>query len=140
MADLFRIPVAGRTALPVTSEPYLNEFFGSVAPDGQRVAFSARGIASNQWWRHGHSHIDESELWIASLGADAGTEQITPRGAKALWPMWAPDGPTLFFVSDRSGHENVYRLSVPAKATAESRRGSPHPTTLPGRGGTRDVP
>ena len=66
MADVLRIAVDGGTAIAVSDEPYLNEFFAASSPDGKRVAFSARGIASNQWWRHGHSHIDESEIWMLS--------------------------------------------------------------------------
>ena len=56
---------------------------------------SARGIASGQWWRHGHSHIDEAEIWIRDLTAgDVPTawRALTNGGAKELWPMWAADG------------------------------------------------
>ena len=60
MADVMRIAADGGTAIAVTDDPYLNEFFATVSPDSKRVAFSARGIAANQWWRHGHSHIAES--------------------------------------------------------------------------------
>ena len=30
---------------------------------------SARGIASGQWWRRGHSHLDEAEIWLRDLTA-----------------------------------------------------------------------
>lgn len=122
MGDIFRIAVDGGTAMPVTGDAYLNEFNGAPAADGQRLAFSARGIASQQWWRHGHSHIDESELWL--IGGSAGYEQITPRGAKALWPMWGADGRTLFFVSDRGGPENIWKVPVPAAAAAQPAPGA----------------
>jgi tricorn protease len=122
MNDIFRIDVAGGTAMPVTSEVYFNEFFGAVSPDGIQLAFSARGFAGTQWWRHGHSHLDESEIWIRGLnGADAGAgagaaaaryRQITARGAKAVWPMWAADGQAIFFMADRNGAENIWRVAV----------------------------
>ena len=35
------------------------------SPDGTTLAFSARGNASGQWWRNGHSHLDEAEIWTA---------------------------------------------------------------------------
>ncbi len=107
--DIFRIRARGGTAIPVVRDRYTNEFGASVAPDG-RVAFAARGIASNQWWRHGHSHIDESELWVKrpdGKGVEA-FERLVDRGAKALWPMWAPDGRAVYYVSDANGHENIW--------------------------------
>ena len=30
--------------------------------------------ASRQWWRHGHSHLDESEIWIRKDGSPATIE------------------------------------------------------------------
>ena len=93
--------------MPVTNERYTNEFFSAPSPDGATLAFSARGIASGQWWRNGHSHIDQSEIWTrSSTGAYT---RIVDRGAKALWPMWAGDGRSLYFVSDRSGSENIWQ-------------------------------
>jgi Tol biopolymer transport system component len=108
--DLFRVSVNGGTPMMVSSDRYTNEFFGAPSPDGKAVAFSARGIASGQWWRKGRSHIDEAELWLLrSSEGGAGTyERVTAGGAKELWPMWSADGRNLFYVSDRtdSGNKN----------------------------------
>jgi Tol biopolymer transport system component len=41
---------------------------------------------------------------------DAKYERLIPRGAKQLWPMWSPDGRTLYFMSDRGGAENVWSV------------------------------
>ena len=108
--DLFRVSPNGGTPMLVSADRYTNEFYGVPSPDGKTLAFSARGIASGQWWRNGHSHIDESELWLLrSFEGAAGTyEKVTSRGAKELWPMWSADGRSLFYVSDRtdSGNKN----------------------------------
>jgi tricorn protease len=118
MHDIFRVDVAGGTPMPVTSESYFNEFFGAESPDGTQLAFSARGIANTQWWRHGHSHLDESEIWTRAQTKPSRYQQVTARGAKALWPMWAQDGQGLFFMSDRDGAENIWRVRVPAPGGA----------------------
>lgn len=106
--DLFRVNANGGTPMLVSSDRYTNEFFSAPSPDGKTLAFSARGIASGQWWRKGHSHIDESELWLLrSFESGAGTyEKVTSRGAKELWPMWSADGRSLFYVSDRNDSSN----------------------------------
>ncbi len=117
--DLFRVSVNGGTPMMVSSDRYTNEFFSAPSPDGKTLAFSARGIASGQWWRKGHSHIDESELWLLrSFDAGTGTyERVTARGAKEMWPMWSADGRTLFYVSDRAdagnknGAQNIWTIT-----------------------------
>ncbi len=112
MNDLFRVAASGGTPMPVTGERYTNEFGAAASPDGTRLAFVARGIASNQWWRKGSSHIDQSELWMMSLDDDGQKPpdyvQIAPRGARIMWPMWSGDGRALYYVSDRGGAENIW--------------------------------
>ncbi len=110
MNDIYRVPVAGGTPMIVSGDRYTSEFFSAPAPDGQRVAFTARGNGFGQWWRNGHSHLDESELWLLTDGPTPSYEQLTKRGAKQLWPMWSADGKSLYFVSDRSGSQNIWVL------------------------------
>src|ERR1051325_1773260 len=118
--DLYRVSPNGGTPMMVSADRYTNEFFCAPAPDGKTLAFSARGIASGQWWRKGHSHIDESEIWLLrSFDGGAGTyERVTaPGGAKELWPMWSGDGRSLFYISDRSGAQNLWTIT-PARSDA----------------------
>src|SRR5215204_972820 len=107
--DLFRVGVNGGTPMQVSADRYTNEFFSAPSPDGTTIAFSARGIASGQWWRKGHSHIDEAEIWLLrSFEGGAGTyERVTEAGgAKEMWPMWSADGRRLYYVSDRVDSSN----------------------------------
>ena len=110
--------------MPVSDERYVNEFGAAASPDGHRLAFSARGLGSGQWWRKAGSHIDESELWVVDIdkiagdGAKAYTE-ITKRDARQLSPMWNADGSSLFYVADRNGVENIW--TRPASATGADR-------------------
>ncbi len=117
--DLYRVSPSGGTPMMVSADRYTNEFFCAPAPDGKTIAFSARGIASGQWWRKGHSHIDESEIWLLrSFDGGVGTyERVTAPGAKELWPMWSADGRSLFYVSDRSGAQNIW-TTTPGRSDA----------------------
>lgn len=111
MNDIYRVSVEGGTPMPVTADRYVNEFFSAPSPDGKTVAFSAHGIANGQWWRHGRSHLDESEIWTVTDGAEPKYTKLVDAGAKDLWPMWSADGGTLYFMSDRSGAENIWSLA-----------------------------
>jgi len=106
--DVYRISADGGTPMPVCADRYTNEFFAAPAPDGNTVAITARGTASSQWWRKGHSHLDQSQIELCHAGATPTYEPVTDGQAKELWPMWSPDGKNLYYVSDRSGAENIW--------------------------------
>ena len=113
MSDVFRVRAEGGTPMAVAADRYAAEYWSAPAPDGATVAITARGLPFGQWWRHGHSHIDESEIWLVHDVAPGGTsapryEPVTTGGAKSGWPMWSPNGETLYFMSDRSGSENLW--------------------------------
>ncbi|MBI1196427.1 MAG: PDZ domain-containing protein [Phenylobacterium sp.] len=110
--DVFRVAAAGGTPLEVSRERYLNEFDAAPSPDGASIALMAKGLSSAQWWRNGHSHIDEAELWLKGVAADAPYRRLLGATSKRLWPMWAPDGRTLYFMSDEGGAENLWSLSL----------------------------
>lgn len=110
MSDVYRIRAEGGTPMPVSADRYASEFMASPAPDGTATAVVYRGFGLTQWWRKGHSHLDESELWLVrdGKGDTPQSEQLVGRGAKQLWPMWSPDGKSLYFVSDRDGAQNLW--------------------------------
>ena len=115
MTDIYRVGASGGTPMLVSADRYLAEYFAAPSPDGQTLAFNARGFAALQWWRRGHSHLDESEIWLRREGSPAKYERVTDGGAKEVWPMWAKDGRSLFYVSDRSGAPNVWQRALDGK-------------------------
>jgi tricorn protease len=117
MQDVYRVRAGGGTPMAVSAERYTNEFAAAPSPDGHSLLMSVGGIANAQWWRRGHSHIDESEIWLRSEGDRVGFRRLIGGGAKALWPMWAPDGRHFYFMSDRSGSENLWSGDMSGAAT-----------------------
>ncbi len=134
MNDVLRVRASGGTPLPFSDERYTSEFFAAPSPaDPGLVALSVRGNAAAQWWRRGHSHLDESEIWVLrptafpqnAPGATTsvlGYQKTVDRGAKALWPMWSADGKHLYFMSDRDGAENIWVTPVPHAGDGQGRR------------------
>jgi tricorn protease len=101
--------------MPVTADRFTNEFQGTPAPDGSTLAFAARGVGDSQWWRNGHSHLDESEIWLRKEGSPAVYERIVDLNGRNAWPMWTPDGKQLYFMSDRSGAQNIWAVAPGGK-------------------------
>ena len=85
-----------------------NDFYSSprISRDGTRLAWLA--------WNHPNMPWEVSELWIGTFGEDgllATTERVAGGGDESIFqPEWTPDG-LLYFVSDRSGWWNLYRVS-----------------------------
>src|SRR5581483_2391993 len=114
--DIFRVSINGGTPLEVSRDRFYNEFHPAPSPDGSEIAFVAKGMSFDQWWRHGHSHIDESEIWTKPVAGEGGYKRIVEEDAKQGWPMWSADGQTLFYTSDRTGSENIFRQSLDSKS------------------------
>ena len=84
-----------------------NDFYASprLSPDGRRLAWLT--------WNHPNMPWDGTELWLAELAGDG--SPVNPRMVaggpeeSVFQPEFSPDG-MLYFVSDRSGWWNLYRL------------------------------
>jgi Tol biopolymer transport system component len=65
MSDVFRVRASGGTPMPVAADRFETEFFAAPSRhDPGLTAIATRGrMAQSQWWRNGHSHIDQSEIW-----------------------------------------------------------------------------
>lgn len=119
MNDVFRVSVEGGTPMEVAGDRYANEYFSTESPDGATLAITARATASAQWWRNGRSHLDEAEIWLTRPAvASPAYEAVTNGGAKEMWPMWSADGKSVFYVSDKSGAQNVWTKAIGANGTA----------------------
>jgi Tol biopolymer transport system component len=105
MNDLYRVNAEGGTPMQISADRYASEYWAAPSPDGNAIAFTARGITASQWWRKGRSHLDQCEIWLLR---DAGYERFTDGGVKEMWPMWSADGKHIYFVSDRGGTQNIW--------------------------------
>ena len=109
--DIWRVPASGGTPQMVTDERIINEYNAAPSPDGKSLAFVGYGSASGQWWRHGRSHMDETQLWLL-VGDGRNYRQLAGDGAKQIWPMWSRDGQRLYYMSDRTGDENIWTIAL----------------------------
>jgi tricorn protease len=116
MRDIYRVKTSGGTPMAVSDRRYVTEAHAAPSPDGHTLAMTAKGMGVSQWWRNGHSHIDESEIWL--MDEQTGVyKMLAGMGAKQLWPMWSADGGTVYYMSDRDGKENIWMHPVNGNAT-----------------------
>src|SRR6516162_4347155 len=74
-----------------------------VSPDGRYLAFVQRDtdLAANR---------GRTTLWLLALAAGAHPQQLTDPSGGDSSPRWAPDSRTLYFLSTRSGSQQVWRV------------------------------
>jgi dienelactone hydrolase len=96
-----------------------------LSPDGHQLVWFC--------WNHPNMPWDGTELWLADVtaaGSLTNARQIAGGVEESICqPQWSPDG-VLYFVSDRSGWWNLYRLTAAGEIEAicpmEAEFGSPH--------------
>ena len=122
---IYRVGLDAGTPALVYSEPYEQLAQVSVSPDGTQLAFSN---LREQWWRCGPNPYAPSEIWVGPsaeglqwsdghyaalrMVAGPGSGLTPPYAGRNAWPLWAPDGRGLYFVSDRDGTENLWYVAL----------------------------
>jgi Tol biopolymer transport system component len=97
------------------------------SPHGQRIAYVSRQQLTGSGGRTG-----DNAGWMEVYTVPAGGGQQVPvtQDQATDWnPVWAPDGKHLYFVSDRGGSMNLWR--VPIDEASGKRLGDPEPITTP---------
>jgi Tol biopolymer transport system component/C-terminal processing protease CtpA/Prc len=104
---IYRVSCGGGTPIRWISQPYESLMHLSVSPDGRRLAFN---LVRDPWWRRGPNPYGGCEIWVVSNSPDADDFQRIAADYIGMnrWPLWAPDGAGLYYVSDRSGAENLH--------------------------------
>lgn len=74
------------------------------APDGKSVAFVLRSTDFEA--NRGHF-----EIWLAAADG-SGARQLTRSSANSTNPRWSADGKSLYFLSGRSGSDQIWRLPL----------------------------
>jgi len=106
-ADLYTLSLKDNRLRRVTNDQTLSQY-GVFAPNGRTIAY-ARGRQS--WSRPQYKGSANTELY--TIPAQGGkTTRLTKYEGWDSWPLYAPDGRTLYFVTDRDGTSNLWRMSA----------------------------
>jgi Tol biopolymer transport system component len=78
------------------------------SPDGKRIAFSTDRFSSNL------NTLSIGQYRLAMIDPETGhIDQVRAfTGGKNINPQWAPDGSALYFIADRDGIPNLYRVML----------------------------
>lgn len=108
MDDLFLYDRQSKKVTRLTNDAYA-DLQPEWSPDGKSIAFVTDRFGTQL------SDLSYGQLQLALFHLDTGKIEALPsfQGARAINPQWSPDGTSLYFVSDREGIANIYRLALP---------------------------
>jgi len=107
LSDLFILDAGSGVVTRLTHDPFA-DLEPAWSPDGSSIAFVTdrftTDLATLAYGPYRLALIDPAGREIRPLKSFD--------GAKHINPQWAPDGASLYFLSDRNGITNVYRLAL----------------------------
>lgn len=113
--DIEKVSIDGGEPIRLTFDPMEFKFFPSVSPDNKKIAFCFGG-SPGSWRRSGYYGSATSDIWIADFTTPLSRiTNITNDDKQQLWPMWSPNGNTLWYVSD-DGTPNIWRMNADGSA------------------------
>ena len=107
LMDLFIYDLQSGALKRVTDDAFA-ELQPAWSPDGRHIAFVTDRFTTHL------ENLATGDYRLAMLDVDSGDVRELPgfEGVKNIDPQWSADGASLFFISDRNGISNVYRLAL----------------------------
>jgi Tol biopolymer transport system component len=113
ITDLFLVDVESGRVEQLTNDRWA-ELHPTWSPDGGTIAFTTdRGTESEL------ELLDFEPMGLAFLDRSSGAIRVMRPfdGVKHINPQYAPDGRSVYFISDRGGFSDIYRLDLATGAT-----------------------
>lgn len=118
--ELYRVPLSGGMPVQLLTTPALYAVFDRA---GTRLAYSDVKGYEMEWRKHDNSSFAR-DVWLYDVASGTHT-RLTASGADDRQPVWSPDERSLYYLSERSGSFNVWRLDLsdpgnPVQVTAHA--------------------
>ncbi len=117
LTDLYIYDVNSATLRQLTNDPFA-DLMPAWSPDGRHIAFATDRFTTQL------DTLAIGAYRIALIDPATGeTEQIRPfTDGKNINPQWAPDSRSIYFISDRDGIPNLYRVALTSGDVAQLTR------------------
>lgn len=114
LSELYEVSVEGGTPRMILTTPALNARFDR---GGGRIVYEDRKGYENELRKHHRSSIAR-DIWVYDMATGAHT-RLTDFEGEDRNPAWSADGRSVFFLSERAGDSNIFRLPLRPGGRAE---------------------
>jgi len=116
VSDLYLVDVESGAVRPLTQDRYA-DLHPAWSPDGRSIAFASDRGSNLEALRY-------APLTLAVLDVESGAVRVLdlPESGKSINPQYAPDGRTLYYISDTDGISDVWRVDLSTGRTARVTR------------------
>lgn len=105
--ELYRVDLKGSMPVQVLSTPAIYAVWDKA---GNRLAYSDQKGYEMEWRKHDNSSFAR-DVWIWDRAANK-HQKLTSAGVDDRQPVWSPDQKSLYYLSERSGTFNVWKLDL----------------------------
>lgn len=111
--QLMTVPVEGGEAQEI---PLKNGGFASYSPDSKKLAYNYIFREFRTWKRYQGGMADDIRIFDFDTKK---SEKITNNTQQDVFPMWAPNGNEIYYISDRDKVMNLYVYTIDSKETKQ---------------------
>ena len=100
----------------------------SISPDGKSLLYHDKKGYEDAWRKHHTSSITR-DVWLCTEqeGAERSYRKITSFDGEDRTPVWAPDGKSFYYLSEREGSFNIYKSDIEGKDIVRLTSHTDHP-------------
>ncbi|MFZ2492845.1 MAG: S41 family peptidase [Thermoanaerobaculia bacterium] len=105
--ELYRVDLKGSLPTQILTTPAIYAVWDK---SGNRLAYSDQKGYEMEWRKHDDSSFAR-DVWIWDRAANK-HQRLTAFGADDRQPVWSPDQKSLYYLSEKSGSFNVWKLDL----------------------------
>ena len=99
----------------------------SVADDGSTLLYHDKKGYEDPWRKHHTSSITR-DIWLTKLNGDERTySKLTDFQGEDRSPVWAADGRSFYYLSEKDGTSNIYRRNLDGSGETQLTHHTQHP-------------
>jgi tricorn protease len=112
--NLYTVPVTGGRAMLVSAAGMENAHYSN---RGDKIVFQDRKGYEDPWRKH-HTSSVTRDVWVMDVKQGKYTK-LTADNLEDREPVWSSDDQQVFFLSEKNGNQNIFKIAPQANAAAE---------------------
>lgn len=120
--ELYKVSVNGGREMQILTTPALEADYNA---DGSMIVFQDQKGYEDEFRKH-HTSSVTRDIWTYNFNTKE-YKKISTFEGEDLDPVWAPDGKSVYFLSEQDGSMNIYKMEMGARGASVLTSYTDHP-------------